>query len=635
MILQLLSESIDNKKLEKEYLNNYSDLTEDEFLTMVEMDPSSYPKTADGFDTNADPVAVGNLASGGKGGLLIRCFRNGEKDFLNNFKEVQDACAKYLKNRGKYSIRNAGQFPSVKTFIDYVKSDGNMEIDLGDNVQQKKAQTPEEKLEVLRQKQFPKIENVQKLIEIANLDPESDVEHGQIGNLARGLLLPHYNNGDTKFLNKKNSIKKAILAFSNASDAELAEKPLSKYLEKEGNDYKYKIVDFILDWYSAAVGNTNFSQLLSHYADEGKEYEWVCETANYQVVKFWTKHVGYIVDYCDIPIEVFQKKFGDVKDAPDKWAKWVGSSYEKVNYKEYMVTNTWCTGWAPGETAEEHLRNYFNTNKNSLFVFIKKERLPYNQENKANYLVSIYNNGQLNDIADGTDIQGITNTHIKNFQNMLRANSDILPYLLRYDAAKNNNYIMTVVKELGIDPNATKTDFERVGDVSEWENKIEEEDAPFVYSSPLDIDNYKEKTKDNVLNGIEELVIAEGVTEIPDFIFQGCSNLRKITFPKSLIKIGNKSFSNCKSLLNIKLPENLKEIGLGAFEGCDSLRGSVRLPISIEKIDQNAFAFHNKKGLKFVISPKRLDPDNNTPLLLPVEDHDFWFAPGRIKFSDN
>ena len=44
MILKFLLEDIDNNKLAKEYINNYSDLSEDDFLTMVEMDPSSYPR---------------------------------------------------------------------------------------------------------------------------------------------------------------------------------------------------------------------------------------------------------------------------------------------------------------------------------------------------------------------------------------------------------------------------------------------------------------------------------------------------------------------------------------------------------------------------------------------------------------
>ena len=249
MILKLLNEDIDNKKLEKEYINNYSDLSEDEFLTMVEMDPSSYPRLGqNNFDLSADPIGVGNLASGGKGGLLIRCFRNGEKDFLDNFKEVQNACLKYLQNRSSYSIKNAGAFPSVKTFIEYVNSDGTLEInDINNVAKEKKANNPIDKLEQLRQKQFPSIPTVEELIMVADLDEESDTEHGQVGNIAKTLLLPHYAAGERDFIKKKISVKKAIQKFYNSSDSEIERNPISKYNEKENNNYIRTVMDFIED----------------------------------------------------------------------------------------------------------------------------------------------------------------------------------------------------------------------------------------------------------------------------------------------------------------------------------------------------------------------------------------------------
>ena len=113
MILNFLDDSnmdiieeLENKKLDKEYNKSYSDLSEEDFLTLVKMDPNSYPKVGGKPDLNAEPIGVGNLASGGNAGLLIRCFRNGEKDFLNEFKRVQDACLKYTQNRGKYTYKN-------------------------------------------------------------------------------------------------------------------------------------------------------------------------------------------------------------------------------------------------------------------------------------------------------------------------------------------------------------------------------------------------------------------------------------------------------------------------------------------------------------------------------------------------
>lgn len=274
MIINYLTEEINIPKLNKEYNNNYSDLTEDEFMTMVKMDPSSYPRMGQDFNLNVDPVMVGNLASGGRGGLLIRCYRKGEKDFLNNFQVVQDACLKYLKNRGSFSIKDAGQFPSVKEFVDYVNSNGEIGITgTSEQPTSKKELTPEEKLDGLRQKQYPKIKTVDELIEVADLDVDSDTDHGQIGQIARNLLLPHYNAGERDFLKKKVSLKKAIQRFYNASDFQVKANPLSKYNEKEGNGFKYTIIDFLVDWAIPEIPKSNIVKNLQQFAKEDSEYE--------------------------------------------------------------------------------------------------------------------------------------------------------------------------------------------------------------------------------------------------------------------------------------------------------------------------------------------------------------------------
>ena len=84
------------------------------------------------------------------------------------------------------------------------------------------------------------------------------------------------------------------------------------------------------------------------------------------------------------------------------------------------------------------------------------------------------------------------------------------------------------------------------------------------------------------------------VVEVGDSLFEDCSSLTNIEFPKTIKKIGNKSVKGCSSLKKIKLPETLEEIGNSAFEGCTSIN-SIEIPINVKKIGQNAF-----KGIKFV-----------------------------------
>jgi hypothetical protein len=81
----------------------------------------------------------------------------------------------------------------------------------------------------------------------ADLDEESDTEHGQVGQIAKTLLLPHYNVGEKKFLDKKLSLRSAIRTYYNAPDQKIKEHPIASYNEKEGNAYTKTVMDFIKD----------------------------------------------------------------------------------------------------------------------------------------------------------------------------------------------------------------------------------------------------------------------------------------------------------------------------------------------------------------------------------------------------
>ncbi len=51
----------------------------------------------------------------------------------------------------------------------------------------------------------------------------------------------------------------------------------------------------------------------------------------------------------------------------------------------------------------------------------------------------------------------------------------------------------------------------------------------------------------------------------------GCSNLKDITIPDSVKKIGGGAFGKCNSLKNIVIPESVKEIDNNAFQECNGL----------------------------------------------------------------
>jgi hypothetical protein len=99
----------------------------------------------------------------------------------------------------------------------------------------------------------------------------------------------------------------------------------------------------------------------------------------------------------------------------------------------------------------------------------------------------------------------------------------------------------------------------------------------------------------DIING--ELTIPEGVTVIRNIndrsILSGDyikKNLKKITFPNSLITIGRKAFNGCYNLMTLRLPIGLTDIGTGAFSGCNNLT-TLTLPIGLTDIGPSAFCF--------------------------------------------
>ena len=80
--------------------------------------------------------------------------------------------------------------------------------------------------------------------------------------------------------------------------------------------------------------------------------------------------------------------------------------------------------------------------------------------------------------------------------------------------------------------------------------------------------------KNLYLNGelLGELVIPEGVTEIKNNLFYGCTSITSLTLPSTLNKIGNYAFASCTSLTGqIIIPESVLTIGSYVFNKCPNI----------------------------------------------------------------
>jgi hypothetical protein len=77
---------------------------------------------------------------------------------------------------------------------------------------------------------------------------------------------------------------------------------------------------------------------------------------------------------------------------------------------------------------------------------------------------------------------------------------------------------------------------------------------------------------------ITDLIIGNSLTRIGNYMFNGSTNLRSITFSNSLTTIGIGAFSGC-AVTNITIPNSVTSIGNSAFNSCNNL-DSVTLPIN-------------------------------------------------------
>lgn len=117
------------------------------------------------------------------------------------------------------------------------------------------------------------------------------------------------------------------------------------------------------------------------------------------------------------------------------------------------------------------------------------------------------------------------------------------------------------------------------------------------------------------------VLVAEGITAIPDSAFLGCRSLKGITLPQSLVSIGKDAFSCCGSLVCVDIPKGVTSIGARAFAQCGSL-AEIVIPEGVTAIGDCAFLMCG--------SLKRVTiPDSVTSM----EGNPFWNTPAEIQVS--
>ncbi len=98
--------------------------------------------------------------------------------------------------------------------------------------------------------------------------------------------------------------------------------------------------------------------------------------------------------------------------------------------------------------------------------------------------------------------------------------------------------------------------------------------------------------------GLVEMTIPATVTDVGDFIFEGCEDLVEVTFENNMGEMPWRIFEDCTALTRINFPSNLSNIGFETFLGTTSLT-SLIMPATVDNMGNSAF--ENTPNLELVV----------------------------------
>lgn len=92
---------------------------------------------------------------------------------------------------------------------------------------------------------------------------------------------------------------------------------------------------------------------------------------------------------------------------------------------------------------------------------------------------------------------------------------------------------------------------------------------------------------------LEEVVLPEGITELPNSAFYAASGLESITIPLSVTSIGTYVFADCVKLVSVTIPPKVTVLSQGMFNMCENLE-TVNWHDNITTIGSDVFTICQK-----------------------------------------
>ena len=101
---------------------------------------------------------------------------------------------------------------------------------------------------------------------------------------------------------------------------------------------------------------------------------------------------------------------------------------------------------------------------------------------------------------------------------------------------------------------------------------------------------------------LQEIVIPDNITQASTDAFLGCTSLERAVIGNGITQIETSMFEECTSLKEVTMSENLQNIRMYSFRNCKSLR-EIILPVSVNFINTQAFAGCNNVSTIVCMKP--------------------------------
>lgn len=166
------------------------------------------------------------------------------------------------------------------------------------------------------------------------------------------------------------------------------------------------------------------------------------------------------------------------------------------------------------------------------------------------------------------------------------------------------SFALPTVSGAGVDIE-TPTEIKGVCNNLEWEITS---DGTFIINGVGAITDFDKETApwysyDSLIQRVE---IGEGVTRVGNYSFDGCYNIKEVTFSNTVESIGVAAFRSCSYMNTINFSDSIKEIGEYSFAGCKTIEKlNMNCPVSL---GEHAFTQCNSLESVYMPNAKYIGP---------------------------